>query len=309
MEYESNMHIRAMTDVFKNDADINERPVIGIMTQTIEEEMKADPRFKGYNSYMMAAYAQFMESAGARVVPIIVNDTIEANLEKIEKLNGVLFPGGGGDYEFLGRQIYNRIKEINDNGTYYPLWGTCLGHEMLSIYASDEGDSVLDRYGAHSVSLSLKFLKDPKTTKMYQWLGDSAYLFEDHNITYNSHSFSISPEKFKTDKGIADIFEILSLSYTADGKEFVSSMEGKKYPFFGTQFHPEKESQTWLDNAGVDHSWLSVNLNRHFADYFIYLARHNTNSIGNFTEGQKFVIENYNVINTDGYFGSVYVFE
>lgn len=26
---------------------------------------------------------------------------------------------------------------MNDNGTYYPLWGTCLGFEMLMTFATD----------------------------------------------------------------------------------------------------------------------------------------------------------------------------
>jgi len=48
----------------------------------------------------------------------------------------VLFPGGGGDYLEFGRFIFKKIKEYNDNGTYYPMWGTCLGFEDFVIYAS-----------------------------------------------------------------------------------------------------------------------------------------------------------------------------
>ena len=43
-----------------------------------------------------------MESSGARVVPIILEDDIEINYEKLNHLNGVLFPGGSGDYHALG---------------------------------------------------------------------------------------------------------------------------------------------------------------------------------------------------------------
>jgi hypothetical protein len=40
-------------------------------------------------------------------------------------------------------------------------------------------------------------------------------------------------------------------------------------------------SQTWEDypdGFGVNHNWLSVEMNKHFAEYFVYLARHNQNS-------------------------------
>jgi hypothetical protein len=48
-----------------------EKPVIGVVTQPLEEDMKSNPIFDGYSSYVMAAYVKFMEAAGARVVPLI----------------------------------------------------------------------------------------------------------------------------------------------------------------------------------------------------------------------------------------------
>jgi gamma-glutamyl hydrolase len=101
--------------------------------------MYNDTRFDGLKSYVMTAYVQFLEAAGARVVPLVLGEPEEVTLDKLSKLNGVLFPGGDGDYLEFGRFIFNKIKEYNDNGTYYPAWGTCLGYEAFSIYAADEG--------------------------------------------------------------------------------------------------------------------------------------------------------------------------
>jgi hypothetical protein len=61
-------------------------------------------------------------------------------------------------------------------------------------------------------------------------------------------------------------------------------MESYWYPFFGTQFHPEKTTTMFNDNSDVDHSWTSITLQRHFADDFVALARQNTNSFGSFSE-------------------------
>ena len=77
---------------------------------------------------------------------------------------------------------------------------------------------------------------------MFGWLQDDAFLFEDQNLTKNGHSFGVDPSKFKTDNGLANIFEVTSVSYTADGRAFVATIEGKKYPFYGVQFHPEVTS-------------------------------------------------------------------
>jgi len=101
--------------------------------------MHNDTRFGGLNSYVMTAYVSFMEAAGARVIPLVLGEPEEVTLEKLSKLNGVLFPGGDGDYLEFGRFIFNKIKEYNDNGTYYPAWGTCLGYEAFAIYAADDG--------------------------------------------------------------------------------------------------------------------------------------------------------------------------
>jgi hypothetical protein len=60
--------------------------------------MKTDPRFDGYTSYIMHSYVDYMLSVGARVVPLIVNEGDESTLNKLNKLDAVVMPGGDGDY-------------------------------------------------------------------------------------------------------------------------------------------------------------------------------------------------------------------
>ena len=79
--------------------DTNQQPVIGIVSQTLDfTPHKDDHRFDDYNSYIMAAYVRFVQAQGARVVPFVYNETEDVTIEKLGKVNGVLFPGGGGDY-------------------------------------------------------------------------------------------------------------------------------------------------------------------------------------------------------------------
>jgi len=73
-------------------------------------------------------------------------------------------PGGDGDYFEYGRFVYNTIKEYNDNGTYYPLWGTCMGYENMAAYVSPEGWNVMGKYEYANGSLPLEFTKDPRDT-------------------------------------------------------------------------------------------------------------------------------------------------
>ena len=119
--------------------------------------MKGDSRFDGYGSYIMQAYVDWVESAGARVIPLIRGEDPEVTKRKLRGLNGVLMPGGDGDYHDYGRLVFDFVKELNDNGTYLPIWGTCAGkHELLS-YVSSAGWDVLDVYDMDSASLTLEF--------------------------------------------------------------------------------------------------------------------------------------------------------
>lgn len=119
---------------------------------------------------------------------------------------------------------------------------------------------------------------------MFNGLGEKAFLFENYNVTYNAHHWGMNPNKFKTDKKLSDLFYHTSISYMPDGRPFVASIESKDYPFFGTQFHPEKATRVFREDLYIDHSWISIELNRHFTDYFVYQCRHNPNSFGSYSE-------------------------
>ena len=86
-------------------------------------------------------------------------------------------------------------------------------------------------------------------------------------------------------------------------------MESEKYPFMGTQFHPEKQIFQWNDNEGYNHEWDSVQLNRYFADTFVKETREQSNVAGDFSKVQDMIIENSAFYVTDSYFGNVYVFK
>ena len=41
------------------DVDLNQKPVVGILAFTLEDDMHKDPRFDGYEAYIMKAYVQY----------------------------------------------------------------------------------------------------------------------------------------------------------------------------------------------------------------------------------------------------------
>ena len=59
------------------------QPVIGILTQTLEDFMHNDTRFDNYTTYIMATFVEFMESAGARVIPLVRGEPEDVTLNKL----------------------------------------------------------------------------------------------------------------------------------------------------------------------------------------------------------------------------------
>ena len=141
----------------------------------------------------MASYVKFMEAAGARVVPLVWNEPAEVTMDKLSKLDGVLFPGGDNEYLEYGGKIIERIMQYNDEGHFYPAWGTCLGYESLITWASSNPDTILEAYSAHAISLPLEFVIAPEKTEMFADLGNAAHKFEDDALTLNSHSYGVDP--------------------------------------------------------------------------------------------------------------------
>ena len=71
-------------------------------------------------------------------------------------MNGLLYPGGGGSYYRLGKDIFDEVVRLNDAGTYLPIYGICLGSQYMLRYASDFYNALQPLY-SKKVSLPLDF--------------------------------------------------------------------------------------------------------------------------------------------------------
>jgi gamma-glutamyl hydrolase len=196
--------------------------------------MQKDERFKNYKSYIMSAYVKYIEAAGAQVIPITVGESEEEIMKKLNKINGVLFPGGDGDNYDLGNFVFQQIKKFNDDGQFFPAWGTCLGYENMVAYTADAGLDSWGSFDLHEVSLPLYYTKKPYHTRMYEGLGLAAYELHEKNMTYNSHNWGIAPKTFETDNGLNEFWDVTAISFMPNGTAFTASIEAKHYPIFGT---------------------------------------------------------------------------
>lgn len=116
-------------------------PVIGIYTQDFNDSRT--------QTYIASSYVKYIEMAGAQVVPIFYKLS-QADLKlQLSQINGVLFPGGGMDLDIRETFAKNAdfilkyAKEQNDMGKVFPIWATCLGHQLISYLTSGYDSNVI----------------------------------------------------------------------------------------------------------------------------------------------------------------------
>ena len=90
----------------------------------------------------MCSYVRYVEQFGAKVVPIHFTWSNSKIKELLEKINGVIIPGGSskimlksGKLTMYGKKvktIMEKAKEINLKGAYYPIMAICLGFQSLA---------------------------------------------------------------------------------------------------------------------------------------------------------------------------------
>ena len=207
------------------DEKLNDRPIVAVLAE-------ATKAFEGY-SYIAASYIKYLESAGARVVPIPESFTQEEVENVYKYVNGVFFPGGGTKW-FESSYYKNAVKAIQTSieaGTtgqdYFPVWGTCLGYETLNVITANSAE-VLSHFAAEGVSLTLNYTHDAKDSRLFRNCPTNIYKgMATEDVTYNHHAYGVSPHTHITNKKINGFFKILSTSKDTNGKDFVSSIEGK----------------------------------------------------------------------------------
>ncbi|KAK1892299.1 Gamma-glutamyl hydrolase [Dissostichus eleginoides] len=191
-----------------NQEASNDRPVIGILTQMI-----SDKAMKPFGkTYIPSSYVKYIESGGSRVMPI-----------------SLVFIGGAvdlekSDYARVAKIFYRLALKANDNGDFFPIWGTCMGMQLLTVLVA--GKSLLEKTTAENVALPL-------------------------NLT-----------------------------------------SGKKYPFYGVQWHPEVNRFQWERKINFPHSAHAVQLSSLLAQFFVNEGRRSLHQFDNPEEEASSLIYN-----------------
>ncbi|WP_213082818.1 hypothetical protein, partial [Escherichia coli] len=77
---------------------------------------------------------------------------------------------------------------------------------------------------------------------------------------------------------LSDFFEILATSEDRDGKTFVSTARGRKYPVTVNLWQPEKNAFEWATSLKAPHTEDAIRVTQSTANFFISEARKSTNT-------------------------------
>uniref|UniRef100_UPI00398EFA7F gamma-glutamyl hydrolase isoform X2 n=1 Tax=Pristiophorus japonicus TaxID=55135 RepID=UPI00398EFA7F len=246
---------------------INQRPIIGILAQETLD------LYRYGKTYIAAPYVKYLESAGCRVVPIRLNLTHEEYERIFHSINGILFPGGAGNlktsaFAKAAKTFYELALKAFDAGDHFPIWGTCLGLQLLTMFTA--GKDLLINTDTENIALPLNLTNAAASSKMFWDFPPDVYkALSTEPLTGNFHHFSISVQAFLEDEKLSKFYSILSTNNDRKSVEFVSTMEGIRYPFYGVQWHPEVNRFQWQQHKAFSHSPNAVQVSYFLADFFV----------------------------------------
>ncbi|KFK42250.1 hypothetical protein AALP_AA2G230700 [Arabis alpina] len=261
------------------DPNLNYRPVIGILSHPGDG---ASGRLSNDTSatYIAASYVKFAEAGGARVIPLIYTEPEEVLFKKLELVNGVIFTGGWakeGLYYDIVKKIFNKALERNDGGEHFPVYGICLGFELISMIVSQNRD-ILENFDSENSASSLQFFENVNIqgTVFQRFPPELLTKLSTDCLTMQNHYFGISPARFQSNPGLSSFFEIVTTCIDGKNKTYVSTVKATKYPITGFQWHPEKNAFEW-GSSKIPHSEDAIQVTQQAASYLVSEARKSKN--------------------------------
>ncbi len=194
------------------------------------------------SAYITKNNIDWFNLRGVEVIPIPY-DTTDYDYY-FNAINGLYLQGGPGyepAYIKTVKEFLDRAVKANIKGDFFPVWGTCHGFQMLimmvgKIYPLESFDSNIS-YISH-----LTFTKDAVKSRLFKTFTPEFldYISSPKHVFF-SHKFGISVKAFRENPELTRIFNAVTTSRDRQGNEYVSTIEGKVLPFYGTQYHPERQ--------------------------------------------------------------------
>eukprot|EP00928_Gymnodinium_smaydae_P068228 TRINITY_DN51300_c0_g1_i1.p1 TRINITY_DN51300_c0_g1~~TRINITY_DN51300_c0_g1_i1.p1 ORF type:complete len:333 (-),score=39.76 TRINITY_DN51300_c0_g1_i1:8-1006(-) len=207
----------------------------------------------GQRTVLVSSYVKWLESAGARVVPLRFGAP-QCELDYLmDRVAGLVLPGGSDTTNpeiGFGKFAYNLFKRAE--ARRIPVWGTCLGHEQIMrfvCYDAAESNPV-GSFPSEGHALPLAFARTANASSVFRSLPDDMRRkLETTNLTVNLHVHGIGSSTFLGSRALAHTFDLVATSNDTTGVEFVAWAQHRSLPIVTTQFHIEKNAYEFEENT------------------------------------------------------------
>lgn len=141
-------------------------------------------------------------------------------------------------------------------------------------------DGILERdFDAYNVSLPIHLVQKGRLFKDAS--ADLMNMFTKDNVMLHNHHQGISSVQFRRNSYLNEFYRILSTNVDKANREFVSSMEGNYFPFYGVQYHPEKNNFEFgkytngIPYESINHAREGILTSQYLSNFFIQECRKN----------------------------------
>lgn len=234
-------------------------------------------------SFFPASYAKWLRRHNVQVVPIDIYSSDDDLRQLMGSVDGMLLTGGAvpllhsenkiridESFSNIGRvtelsfytrkirQIVQIAKELNaQRGNKYPIWGTCLGFEGL-ILAEAGLEVQFSDIDNNNFNTPLRLTDQGSESSFARYFDpeELARAQKDPIFFFNhDHAFFLS--EFQKNEALVREYRVVATAATKYNKfpePIVAVIENRNFPFYGVQFHPEKnqfESKVNADRSSA----------------------------------------------------------
>ena len=318
----------SITQIFSKHHERLNGPIVGILTLPTPLSNQTYPQ----DSFSMipSSYVKWLEQTGIRIIPLRYDMPNKILREMMGLINGILITGGSTSFfknkskicEFkrlldpniLCPSLYmtkidfivKQAKKMSDRGNPFPIWGICLGFEGILISLSKY--TLLRKPLSdvnHSLNLKVMHNYDHFFNKFF---GKTLKRnIETKPLAFFNHKYAITPSLISQNNFLRKNINILTTSEIS-GEEFVTMIKHKKYPFMGTQFHPEKIQYEHRSTLQTNASFAGIEFSHKLAMLFFEEVSKNQNEMDNQNQLEALLIFNYPLYKTSSNFEQIYIF-
>eukprot|EP00299_Pterocystis_sp_00344_P013412 c6569_g1_i1.p1 GENE.c6569_g1_i1~~c6569_g1_i1.p1 ORF type:complete len:323 (+),score=63.20 c6569_g1_i1:32-1000(+) len=285
------------------------RPIIGVLTLPYYNKTTE------IGDYIAASYVKYLESGGARVIPIHYNIDPSEIPQVFSRINGILFTGGGTfitsdtTVHKTAKQFYDLAVASNDQGDPFPIWATCLGFQMLMMISSDDSVLCFRCFKSTNMSLPLDFAPNAQYSRLFSNLPSDVFnALGTQPLTANEHTAGILLSTFNESK-LSKFYRLVSTNFdSVVNLTYVSTVEAFNYPFYAVQWHPEKSFLEWNSKYAFSHDPNAIYVSQFLAQQFVDETRRSSHKFPDAQSEADALMYNYTPIpDPKGYFNQVYL--